>query len=192
MKEYVVRRYSFSELNEEAREKAIDDIQRHLLEWLSERELTDYLEGKLEEDLGSLPDDITIAYSLSYCQGDGVALYGRIYKREAPSFTWPEGSYYVDLVRNSWSNHYSHYNTFNVELSNENDEPIDLSGSHIEEQLRTLCKKLERLGYKYIENETSRESAISFLKDQESEEEGSFLDDGTRDLPRGILQEVSA
>jgi hypothetical protein len=192
MKEYVVRRYSFSELNEEAREKAIDDIQRHLLEWLSERELTDYLEGKLEEDLGSLPEDITIAYSLSYCQGDGVALYGRIYKREAPSFTWPEGSYYVDLVRNSWSNHYSHYNTFNVELSNENDEPIDLSGSHIEEQLRTLCKKLERLGYKYIENETSRESAISFLKDQESEEEGSFLDDGTRDLPRGILQEVSA
>lgn len=192
MKEYVVRRYSFSELNEEAREKAIDDIQRHLLEWLSERELTDYLEGKLEEDLGSLPEDITIAYSLSYCQGDGVALYGRIYKREAPSLTWPEGSYYVDLVRNSWSNHYSHYNTFNVELGNENAEPIDLSGSHIEEQLRTLCKKLERLGYKYIENETSRESAISFLKDQESEEEGSFLDDGTRDLPRGILQEVSA
>ena len=192
MKEYVVRRYSFSELNEEAREKAIDDMQRHLLEWLSERELTDYLEGKLEEDLGSLPDDITIAYSLSYCQGDGVALYGRIYKREAPSFTWPEGSYYVDLVRNSWSNYYSHYNTFNVELSNEYDEPIDLSGSSLEEQLRTLCKKLERLGYKYIENETSRESAISFLKDQESEEEGSFLDDGTRDLPRGILQEVSA
>jgi hypothetical protein len=65
MKEYVVRRYSFSELNEEAREKAIDDTQRHLLEWLSERELTDYLEGKLEEDLGSLPEDITIAYSLS-------------------------------------------------------------------------------------------------------------------------------
>jgi len=192
MKEYVVRRYSFSELNEEAREKAIDDIQRHLLEWLSERELTDYLEGKLEEDLGSLPEDITIAYSLSYCQGDGVALYGRIYKREAPSLTWPEGSYYVDLVRNSWSNHYSHYNTFNVELGNENAEPIDLSGSHIEEQLRTLCKKLERLGYKYIENETSRESAISFLKDQESEEEGSFLDDGTRDLPRGIVQKVSA
>jgi hypothetical protein len=30
------------------------------------------------------------------------------------------------------------------------------------------------------------------LEDQESEEEGSFLGDGTRDLPRGILQEVSA
>ena len=192
MKEYVVRRYSFSELNEEAREKAIDNTQRHLLEWLGERELTDYLEGKLEEDLGSLPEDITIAYSLSYCQGDGVALYGRIYKREAPSFTWPEGSYYVDLVRNSWSNHYSHYNTFNVELSDESDEPIDLSGSSLEDQLRTLCKKLERLGYKYIENETSRESAIQFLEDQESEEEGSFLGDGTRDLPRGIMQEVSA
>ncbi len=192
MKEYVVRRYSFSELNEEAREKAIDDTQRHLLEWLSERELTDYLEGKLEEDLGSLPEDITIAYSLSYCQGDGVALYGRIYKKEAKDFSWPDGSLYVDLERNSWSNHYSHYNTFNVVLRDANDELVDFSGSPIEEQLRSLCKKLERLGYKYIENETSRESAIQFLEDQESEEEGSFLGDGTRDLPRGILQEVSA
>jgi hypothetical protein len=191
MNEYTVRRYSFSELNEEARDKAIADTRNQLLELLGENEITDHLEYQLEEDLGSLPDDITIAYSLSYCQGDGVALYGRIYKSEAPSFTWPEGSHYVDLVRNSWSNHYSHYNSFNVELSDENDEPIDLSGSVIEDQLRALCKKLETLGYKYIENETSELSAIQFLNDQESEEEGSFLEDGTRDYPRGIVK-VSA
>jgi hypothetical protein len=77
-------------------------------------------------------------------------------------------------------------------LRDANDELVDFSGSPIEEQLRSLCKKLERLGYKYIESETSRESAIQFLEDQESEEEGSFLGDGTRDLPRGIMQEVSA
>jgi hypothetical protein len=159
---------------------------------LGENEITDHLEYQLEEDLGSLPDDITIAYSLSYCQGDGVALYGRIYKSEAPSFTWPEGSHYVDLVRNSWSNHYSHYNSFNVELSDENDEPIDLSGSVIEDQLRTLCKKLERLGYKYIEKETNALSALQYLHDQEREEEGAFLENGTRDYPRGIVQKVSA
>jgi hypothetical protein len=192
MNEYTVRRYSFSELNEEARDKAIEETRSRLLEWLREEEITDYLEGKLEEDLGSLPEDITIAYSLSYCQGDGVALYGRIYKSEAPDLSWPEGSHYVDLVRNSWSNHYSHYNSFNVELSDENDEPIDLSGSSIEDQLRHLCKRLETLGYRYIENETNEISALQFLNDQESEEEGSFLEDGTRDLPRGIVQKVSA
>ena len=192
MNEYTVRRYSFSELNEEARNKAIADTRNRLLNWLSEEEITDYLEGKLEEDLGSLPDDITIAYSLSYCQGDGVALYGRIYKSEAPDLSWPEGSHYIDLVRNSWSNHYSHYNSFNVELSDENDEPIDLSGSSIEKQLRLLCKKLETLGYKYIERETNEISALQFLTDQEAEEEGAFLEDGTRDLPRGIVQKVSA
>jgi hypothetical protein len=192
MNEYTVRRYSFSELNEEARDKAIADTRNRLLNWLSEEEITDYLEGKLEEDLGSLPDDITIAYSLSYCQGDGVALYGRIYKSEAPDLSWPEGSHYIDLVRNSWSNHYSHYNSFNVELSDENDEPIDLSGSSIEKQLRLLCKKLETLGYKYIERETNEISALQFLTDQEAEEEGAFLEDGTRDLPRGIVQKVSA
>jgi hypothetical protein len=192
MNEYTVRRYSFSELNEEARDKAIADTRNRLLNWLSEEEITDYLEGKLEEDLGSLPEDITIAYSLSYCQGDGVALYGRIYKSEAPDLSWPEGSHYIDLVRNSWSNHYSHYNSFNVELSDENDEPIDLSGSSIEKQLRLLCKKLETLGYKYIERETNEISALQFLTDQEAEEEGAFLEDGTRDLPRGIVQKVSA
>ena len=192
MQEYTVRRYSFSELNEEARENAIENAQRYLHEWLGEREITDYLEGKLEEDLGSLPEEITIAYSLSYCQGDGVALYGRIYRKEASDLAWPEGSYYVDLVRNSWSNHYSHYNSFNVEVSDENSDPIDLSGSAIEEQLRHLCKRLETLGYRYIENETSRESAIRFLEDQDSEENNQFLEDGTRDFPRGIVQEVSA
>jgi hypothetical protein len=192
MNEYTVRRYSFSELNEEARDKAITDTRNRLLEWLGENEITDHLECQLEEDLGSLPDDITIAYSLSYCQGDGVALYGRIYKSEAPDLSWPEGSYYIDLVRNSWSNYYSHYNSFNVELSDENDEPIDLSGSSIEEQLRLLCKKLEKLGYRYIEKETNELSALQYLHDQEREEEGAFLEDGTRDLPRGIVQKVSA
>lgn len=192
MQEYTVRRYSFSELNEEARDKAIADTRNRLLEWLREEEITDYLEGKLEEDLGSLPEEITIAYSLSYCQGDGVALYGRIYRKEASDLAWPEGSLYVDLERNSWSNHYSHYNSFNVVVRDENDELVDLSGSAIEEQLRHLCRRLETLGYRYIENETSELSAIQYLNDQESEEEGAFLDDGTRDLPRGIVLGVSA
>jgi hypothetical protein len=192
MQEYTVRRYSFAELNEEARENAIENAQRYLHEWLGEREITDYLEGKLEEDLGSLPTNLTIAYSLSYCQGDGVALYGRLHKGEATDLSWPEGAYYADLVRNSLSNHYSHYNTFNLEVSDENGDPIDLSGSAIEEQLRHLCKRLETLGYRYIENETSRESAIRFLEDQDSEENNQFLEDGTRDFPRGIVQKVSA
>jgi hypothetical protein len=192
MNEYTVRRYSFSELNEEARAKAIADTRNRLLNWLGEEEITNYLEYKLEEDLGSLPTNITIAYSLSYCQGDGVALYGRLHKGEATDLSWPEGAYYVDLVRNSWANHYSHYNTFNVEAYDENDEPIDLAGSPLEEQLRHLCKRLETLGYRYIENETNELSALQFLTDEEREEEGSFLEDGTRDLPRGIVQKVSA
>jgi hypothetical protein len=192
MNEYTVRRYSFSELNEEARAKAIADTRNRLLNWLGEEEITNYLEGKLEEDLGSLPEDITIAYSLSYCQGDGVALYGRIYKSEAPDLSWPEGSLYVDLERNSWSNHYSHYNSFNVVVRDENDYLVDLLESPIEEQLRHLCKRLETLGYRYIENETNEISAIQFLTDEEREENESFLEDGTRDFPRGIVQKVSA
>jgi len=192
MNEYTVRRYSFSELNEEAQSKAIADTRNRLLNWLGEEEITNYLEGEIEKDLGILPEEITIAYSLSYCQGDGVALYGRIYRAEAPDLSWPEGSHYVDLVRNSWSNHYSHYNSFNVEAYDDNYDSIDLAGSPLEEQLRHLCKRLETLGYRYIENETNELSALQFLTDEEREENGSFLEDGTRDLPRGIVQKVSA
>jgi len=72
------------------------------------------------------------------------------------------------------------------------DDPYDLSGSPLEEQLRHLCKRLETLGYRYIENETNELSALQYLTDEEREENGSFLEDGTRDFPRGIVQKVSA
>jgi len=194
MKDYTVRRFAFSELNEGARERAILQLQDTLHEYLDEREITDYLRGQIESALGGYPDeDIEIAYSLSYCQGDGVAIYGMIRRADAPDLTWPEGAAYVTMTRNSWGHHYSHYNSFSVDVYDEEGEIVDDSdGTRIlETQLRDLCRELERAGYKYIEGMTSREAAIEYLENEEGEIDPLFLENGDRDYPKGAVEEVN-
>lgn len=194
MKEYTVQRYAFSELTEGARETAISKLQDTLLEYLDEREITDYLRGQIEGSLGGYPDeDIEIAYSLSYCQGDGVAIYGMLRRSDAPDLTWPVNADHVTLTRNSWGHHYSHWNSFNVEIYDVDGEIVDDSdGTRIlEMQLRDLCRELERAGYKYIEGMTSREAAIEYLENEESEIDPLFLENGERDYPKGALEEVN-
>ena len=201
MKDYTVRRFTFSELSEGARERAITKLQDTLLEYLDEREITDYLRGQIEGALGGYPDeDIEIAYSLSYCQGDGVAIYGMLRRSDAPDLTWPEGADHVMLTRNSWGHHYSHWNSFNVEIYDVEGEILDqdtdtgygADGTRIlETQLRDLCRELERAGYKYIEGMTSREAAIEYLENEEGEIDPLFLESGERDYPKGTLEEVN-
>ena len=176
MKEYTVKRYSFSELEGEAREKAISVMQRSLNEWIDERELTDYLEGQIDDALGGDLISYELRYSLGYSQGDGVAIYGRISREEAPNLTWPAKAEYVNLVRNQWATHYSHYNTFSVEAYDSDEESVSLEGEVIETQLRDLCKELATKGYKYIENSTDEERAIQYLEDEYEDE---FTIDGT-------------
>ena len=163
MQEYTVTRYSFEELSESARERAIKRTQERLSEWLDDYLLTEYLTEQLINELGSNAEELELRYSLSYCQGDGVAIYGRLYKCE--SLTWPEGVAYLELARNQYGHHYSHYNTFNVSAYDEEGYELGLDLSVVETQLRDLCRSLEKLGYKWIEQETSEESAISYLED---------------------------
>lgn len=194
MKDYTVRRFTFSELNEGARERAITKLQDTLLEYLDEREITDYLRGQIEGALGGYPDeDIEIAYSLSYCQGDGVAIYGMLRRSDAPDLTWPENADHVVLTRNSWGHHYSHYNSFSIDICDGEGEIVDdFDGTGIlETQLRDLCRELERAGYKYIEGMTSREAAIEYLENEEGEIDPLYLENGERDYPKGALEEVN-
>jgi hypothetical protein len=185
MRDYTLRLYSFDELDEMGKEKAIEEMQNRLHEWIGEEELTDFLTYKLEEEISDR-QELEINYSLSYCQGDGVALYGRIYREQGPTLTWPDRVAYVDLLRTSISNRYSHWNSFNVEASDEADEPVDLAGTVIEQQLRDLCKDLERAGYKYMEGATSKEAAISYIQDNYADD---FLPNGRVASRVGIVYE---
>ena len=168
MKEYTVTRYSFDELSETARETAIKNTQDKLWKWLDSDLIEEYLVDDYMEILGSDAEELEIQFSLSYCQGDGVALYGRLYRCEG--LAWPEGVAYLDLTKNSWGSHYSHYNSFNVTAYDEEGYDLGLDISVIVKQLRNLCRDLERKGYKYIEAETSRESAIDYLESNTGDE----------------------
>jgi hypothetical protein len=185
MQDYQVRRYSFTELDDKAKEGAITTMRESLYEVISEDDLTEYLTDKVVDAVGGESEDIKVAYSLSYCQGDGVAIYGTIKREDAPDLSWPEGASYVELSKNSWGHHYSHWNTFNVDIYDEEDEVIE--DKHIlETQLRDLCRQLERDGYKYIEGSTTEEVAIDQLLDAGD----VFTIDGKWDVPAGIVKEV--
>ena len=187
MQDYQVRRYSFTELDDKAKEGAITAMRESLYEVISEDDLTEYLTDKVVDAVGGESEDIKVAYSLSYCQGDGVAIYGTIKREDAPDLSWPEGASYVELSRNSWGHHYSHWNTFNVDIYDGEDKVIE--DKHIlETQLRDLCRQLERDGYKYIEGSTTEEVAI----DQLLEAGDVFTIDGKWNVPAGIVKEVEA
>lgn len=187
MKEYTVRRYSFEELGKEAQEKAIEDTRSLLNEWIPEEYLTDSLEAELETQLGGEASGIEIRYSLSYCQGDGVATYGTIKREQAPLLSWADGVEYVELSRNSWSNHYSHFNTFDVTAYNADDEEVEGEAVKVmEEQLRDVCRQLARYGYRLIEDWTSEESAREYIKENRGDD---YLLDGRCSYPVGVVEE---
>ena len=190
MKEYTVRRYSFEELGKEAQDKAIEDARSLLNEWVPEEYLTDELQCELVSQLGGSASSIELRYSLSYSQGDGVATYGTLKREEAPNLSWPDNVAYVELSRNSWSNHYSHYNTFNVEAFTEDDDKVEGEGvSVLEGQLRDLCRDLARYGYDLIEKWTSEEAALTYIRETRGDD---YLLDGQVSYPVGVVEEELA
>lgn len=88
-------------------------------EWLS-REV-DYIDmtGNMEQHAAiligadTLPDGLTVDYSLSYSQGDGARIVGRINREDAPALPWPANVSHV--TARPFDSHYCHYNT--VELT---------------------------------------------------------------------------
>lgn len=84
------------------------------------------------------PDDLEIRWSLGYCQGDGMAFYGKLYpddlcrlfnniypntKRKQKMFSllakrimeWEDMSHFT-IYRNSFGYRYSHFNTMEIDL----------------------------------------------------------------------------
>lgn len=126
MRQETVNVYQFSELSEEAKDRAINSF-RESMDWSYESEvITEDFEYELGK-LGLPTDDIE--WRLSHSQGDGVAFYGnvdmgvvarrllegeslKLYKLiEAHDLTIS-----AKLYRNSYGTFYSHYNTMNVEM----------------------------------------------------------------------------
>jgi hypothetical protein len=138
--------YTFDELSEDAKKKAVEKARQNEYEdfsWQSEC-ITEIFDEKLKE-LGyphgqghgksrrERDASGTVEWSLSNCQGDGVAFYGpidldivskRLLKQEdLARFNkllgvirgpW-DGEFELHIIRNSYGYHYSHHNTMHIE-----------------------------------------------------------------------------
>jgi len=183
--------YTLGELSDSARQTALEKMSSFMYEWIDAYQTTEYLNGELAGILtGKWVGDIssreltkktglTMEWSLSNCQGDGVAIYGTVYASDAPKLEW-HGADNARLTRNSYATYYSHYNTFDVTVSGEDEDGnyTTLSGDiaqNITEQFRDICRKLSRCGYENINSLTNETAIIEHL---EMNDGRRFTEDG--------------
>ena len=189
MKEYTITRYSFDELSPEAQALAVQNERNDLYNNIPEEFISEDMREQLAQELGS--DDyalgLELRYSLGYSQGDGVSFTGTLTRQSAPALTWPEGAECAELI--SITNHYSHAYSIRADLFNGEGEDIELDdltdSAAVElfrEQIRDVCKVLEKVGYKSIEDYSSEYSARECLRDAGE----VFLDSGVISRPLGV------
>jgi hypothetical protein len=163
IEEKTIKVYEYNDLNEKAKEKALN--------WFRENNNYDFLSDDLEEDLKELlrvnkisfDESLKIYYSLSYSQGDGFCFEG--------DFEYKD---YQINIKNS--GHYSHKNSVNIEITKEDGEDAK---EEIYKEFKNIfddiCDELEKIGYSYIESENSEENFI----EMSNANEYKFLEDGS-------------
>ena len=190
--------FQLAELQPKAKEKAIKDWLERNQEMYTEDGsafVKDHFKYALEQ-LG-YPSD-KIEYSLGYCQGDGMAFYGRVSGDQLPAvaarvlgreLTPVESSILtaccVDITKNHFGWHYSHHNTMDITLISD-DVSLDADQSDwinqlevaITEDVRSTSKELEADGYKTFEHyaEAYAEEDINGLGDCWFEANGKYWD----------------
>jgi hypothetical protein len=172
--------FLLEELSDMARQKALEKMSSFMYDWIEPDQVTEYLNGELftmltGECVGEIGNNdlnkrvgLTIEWSLSHCQGDGVAIYGTLYKDDAPNVNW-HGADTATFTRNSHGHHYSHENCMTVGLFSydENGYQLDADKETTEkfaEQFRDVCRELARLGYDQIENLTDEQAIREHLE----------------------------
>lgn len=159
-----IKRYAFSELSKEAQDNAIEKARLSEYKDYPQGLLSDYMDQEasylLSGSYDGLDKDIKIYYDLSHSQGSGVCFQGVLTPESAPKLNWPANSYRLNIAH---SGRYYHEHSFSVELLDENYD--ELESDDLLEQLRDICRKLEKAGYKWEENYFSDESMRSQLEE---------------------------
>jgi len=135
--------YQFEELSDKAKKKALDYYRDLSHEQFDSDNLNDQFKRILEER--GFTDQVELGWSLGYCQGDGVAFWGRINlgeffkwirKKEHPEYSErmkgalkfePLAPYVGVLVTHE--GRYYHWNSMAVELKYDEDELKRASGT---------------------------------------------------------------
>lgn len=197
-----IKLFNFSELSKEAQAKAIEDWRNNGNAF--DNCSADILTDKFREELKSygFDDDVRVEWSLSYCQGDGVAFYGSIdlekvlpnhvddfTKDELRRLYWlnKEFGVRIETVRNSYGYRYSHANTMDIDLycdyrtdyrqTEQYDEVLQKLEEVVLNDIHSLSHMLEGVGYAFIERMESDEVIREFFEYNDDCYE--FTEDGT-------------
>jgi hypothetical protein len=197
METITIDTYSFEELSPEVQKKVLENESAKYE--IDCDFITEWFTDVLLEQHGI--DEVQVNWSLSCCQGDGVAFYGKpsldkmAEKDEEIKLVLdqirdidPDCSLYLTITSNS--NHYCHWNTMDIEI--EDDIDLNLSDTEvgtiehlilflkakIDKKVKNISKELEKLGYEDIENQHSDESIQDFIEANEFR----FTKDGKRNV----------
>ena len=164
MKEYTLTTYSFSELSEDAQEKAIDTHAQFLNEVMDSDEIAEVMNWKLADSVGYTDMDNVnecplkvYDWDLGYSQGSHVGIKGEATREQCPNLAWINGVGSVSLS-------YHHYYGQQVTLYDIEGEELDDVNEDFKDSIYSLSQDLMRAGYAEIEYQTSRESVIESIE----------------------------
>lgn len=189
----------FDELSEEAKESVIENEKN------SGRRFNDDDAAFLTEDFQNQLTEkgfeaVKVFWSLGYCQGDGVAFYGRVYADDLKAKD-PEAKKLIERLEKAGeeisieitgaNNWYHHRNSMTVEIDFENElEEDDLRSrlkialpalreefeDYLSEKVKEISTELEKAGYAEIDYRYEDET----IRQDLGESENLYEKDGTR------------
>ena len=189
----------FAELRAEAQELAISSEREggDRFDWDDAAVLTEDFKTQLAE-YGF--ENTNVYWSLGYCQGDGVAFYGRVYA-ENLKVKDPEAKRLIERLEAAGdeisieitgeNGHYHHWNSMAVEIEFENeiaDEDLPARfkiarpllreelEEYLAEKVKEISRELEKSGYAEIEYRYDEDT----IRDELMEREHLYEKDGTR------------
>ncbi len=180
----------FDELNEKAQEFAVETERDggERFDWDDAQFLTEDFKQQLTER-GF--DGVEVYWSLGYCQGDGVAFYGRVWTQDLKEKNeraktlierLEKAGDDISIEITGANNHYHHWNSMTVEIEfdselDDEDLPSRLKiarpvlreefEEYLSERVKEISRELEKSGYAEIEYQTSEETIRADLRERE-------------------------
>jgi len=168
MNTHTITTYSFNELSDKAKEKAIAFERENMQDTFPHEFLTDDLTEQLKDLLkkNKITGDVdNLYYSLGYCQGDGAMFEG--------TFEWRT---YTVSIKHSGRYYHSNSKVIDITDNQFNEDATEEVYQEFENLYHSICKTLEDSGYKWIEDYESDENIADILAINEYQftEDGKF------------------
>ena len=170
--------YTYGELSTDAQERAIELLCGEAWEYLDSDMVSEEINGWFAfqasgNDAGCVTDKeiknvygVTIEWRVSYSQGDGAAIGGRLRREDAPNLAWPDG---IDGVCTTITN-LGWTRLDNIVVVNEDGDEDDIYNASqalwdaASSFLEALCRKLYRQATDLCETYTGKEYVLDMYE----------------------------